>query len=105
MRILSFPITFGSLTPPGCSGRKELQALTRRLSRNPEQSAGSLTHTQIRFPAAELSFVRVEDPVLRRHSLLHDLADGSGAYGVPAFADGKPQALLHRHRRDQLDHQ
>src|SRR3989441_1050030 len=37
--------------------------------------------------------------------LLHDLADGSGTHRVPAFADGEPQALLHRHRRDQLDHQ
>src|SRR2546430_3265128 len=38
-------------------------------------------------------------------ALLHNLADGSCSYRVPAFADGKPQAFLHRHRRDQLNHQ
>src|SRR5207302_10904220 len=37
--------------------------------------------------------------------LLHNLADGSCAHRVPAFANGKPQAFLHRHRRDQLNHQ
>src|SRR2546421_11843876 len=38
-------------------------------------------------------------------ALLHNLADGSCSYRVPAFADGKAQAFLHRHRRDQLNHQ
>src|SRR4051812_39558623 len=35
--------------------------------------------------------------------LLNDLCDGSGAYRTSAFADRKAQALLHGHRRDQLD--
>src|SRR6266571_554702 len=38
-------------------------------------------------------------------SLLHNLRNGSSAHGMPAFTDGKPQALFHGHRRDQLDHQ
>src|SRR5580698_7192953 len=38
-------------------------------------------------------------------ALLNNLGNRSGAYGVAAFADCKPQALLHRYRRDQLDHQ
>src|SRR5580704_10064175 len=41
----------------------------------------------------------------RRFLLRHDLADGPRAYGVSAFADREAQALLHRHRCDQLDHQ
>src|SRR5271157_2558458 len=38
-------------------------------------------------------------------ALLNNLRDGAGAYRVAAFADREAQALLHRHRRDQLDHQ
>src|SRR5438034_61075 len=38
-------------------------------------------------------------------ALLHNLADGSCAHRVPAFADREAQAFLHRHRRDQLNHQ
>src|SRR5439155_19214475 len=37
--------------------------------------------------------------------LLHNLADRSCAYRVSTFADGKAQAFLHRHWRDQLNHQ
>src|SRR6185437_12836416 len=36
-------------------------------------------------------------------SLLHNLGDGAGADGAAAFADGEAQALLHRHRGDELD--
>src|SRR5208283_3096642 len=35
--------------------------------------------------------------------LRDNFGDGAGAHGASAFADGKPQALLHRDRRDQLD--
>src|SRR6266851_3377875 len=35
-------------------------------------------------------------------SLFHYFRDGAGANGVAAFANRKPQALLQRHRRDQL---
>src|SRR5207249_10531035 len=38
-------------------------------------------------------------------SLLHNLRDRSGSDRMPTFADRKAQALLHRHRRDQLDRQ
>src|SRR5271157_683359 len=38
-------------------------------------------------------------------ALLNNLRDGAGAYRVAAFADREAQAFLHRHRRDQLDHQ
>src|SRR2546429_9568764 len=36
-------------------------------------------------------------------ALLQDLRDHAGADGAAAFADRKPQLLLHRDRRDQLD--
>src|SRR3989440_2929385 len=36
-------------------------------------------------------------------SLLQDLGGHAGADGAAAFADRKPQLLLHRDRRDQLD--
>src|SRR5881409_1897184 len=36
-------------------------------------------------------------------ALLQDLGDHAGADGAAAFADRKPQLLLHRDRRDQLD--
>src|SRR3989449_6464978 len=35
--------------------------------------------------------------------LLENVGDGAGADGVAAFADGKPQPLLQRHGRDQLN--
>src|SRR5208283_781633 len=40
-----------------------------------------------------------------QRSLLHNLRDRSRSHRVPAFANRKPQTLLHRHRRDQFDHQ
>src|SRR5438477_240639 len=36
-------------------------------------------------------------------ALLQDLGGHAGADGAAAFADRKPQLLLHRDRRDQLD--
>src|SRR5437660_9355719 len=36
-------------------------------------------------------------------ALLQDLGGHAGAHGAAAFADRKPQLLLHRDRRDQLD--
>src|SRR2546423_1826544 len=36
-------------------------------------------------------------------ALLQDLGGHAGADGAAAFADRKPQLLLHRNRRDQLD--
>src|SRR2546422_5403962 len=38
-----------------------------------------------------------------RHALLRDLRDDAGPYRPPPLPDRKPQLLLHRHRRDQLD--
>src|SRR5256712_4739799 len=38
-----------------------------------------------------------------RHSLLRDLRDDAGPHRPPPLPDRKPQLLLHRHRRDQLD--
>src|ERR1700734_28291 len=35
--------------------------------------------------------------------LLDDFADGAGAYRAATLADGKTQALFHRHRRMQLN--
>jgi hypothetical protein len=37
--------------------------------------------------------------------LLDNLGDRSSAHRSPAFPDRKPQSLLHRDRRYQLDHQ
>ena len=37
--------------------------------------------------------------------LLNNLRDRACAHRVSAFTDGEAQAFLHRHRRDQLDHQ
>src|SRR5213594_4391307 len=38
-----------------------------------------------------------------RHALLRDLRDDAGPHRPPPLPDRKPQLLLHRHRRDQLD--
>src|SRR2546423_6131967 len=38
-----------------------------------------------------------------RHTLLRDLRDDAGTHRPPALPDRKPQLLLHRHRRDQVD--
>src|SRR5436309_12567920 len=38
-----------------------------------------------------------------RHPLLRDLRGDAGAHRPPPLQDRKPQLLLHRHRRDQLD--
>src|SRR5581483_8480071 len=38
------------------------------------------------------------------NSLLNDLRDGACPHGVAAFANRETQALLHGHRRNQLDH-
>src|SRR5438093_8778457 len=38
-----------------------------------------------------------------RHPLLRDLRGDAGAHRPPPLPDRKPQLLLHRHRRDQLD--
>src|SRR5437016_3901128 len=37
------------------------------------------------------------------HRLLRDLRDDAGPHRPPPLPDRKPQLLLHRHRRDQLD--
>src|SRR2546428_12894118 len=37
------------------------------------------------------------------HRLLRDLRDDAGPHRPPSLPDRKPQLLLHRHRRDQLD--
>src|SRR5271157_6017497 len=52
---------------------------------------------------AHAAFAR--DGVVAPHpqTLRNNFGDGAGAHGASAFADGEPQALLHRHRRDQLD--
>src|SRR5216683_7558716 len=93
MRILSFPITFSlSLTPPGISGRKDL-------------AASGKSHFRFAGVGTAASAVRAEPKLRSLPLLLHNLADGSRAHRVSTFADGKSQALLHRHRRDQLNHQ
>jgi hypothetical protein len=46
-----------------------------------------------------------ETPVSPLNLLLHDFADGSCAYRMPAFADREAQAFFHGHRRDQFDYQ
>src|SRR5213594_3526452 len=38
-----------------------------------------------------------------RHTLLRDLRDDAGTHRPPPLPDRKPQLLLHRHRRDQVD--
>src|SRR2546425_3052534 len=38
-----------------------------------------------------------------RHTLLRDLRDDAGTHRPPPLPDRKPQFLLHRHRRDQVD--
>src|SRR5205809_5709563 len=38
-----------------------------------------------------------------RHRLLRDLRDDAGTHRPPPLPDRKPQLLLHRHRRDQVD--
>src|SRR5205809_5404869 len=38
-----------------------------------------------------------------RHPLLRDLRGDAGAHRPPPLPDRKPQLLLHRHRRDQLN--
>src|SRR5437867_8651503 len=38
-----------------------------------------------------------------RHILLRDLRDDAGTHRPPPLPDRKPQLLLHRHRRDQVD--
>src|SRR5438046_7729582 len=38
-----------------------------------------------------------------RHPLLRDLRGDAGAHRPPPLPNRKPQLLLHRHRRDQLD--
>ena len=35
--------------------------------------------------------------------LFNNIGNGSGSHRSPAFTDRKPQAFLHRDRRDQLD--
>src|SRR2546426_676759 len=37
------------------------------------------------------------------HRLLRDLRDDAGTHRPPPLPDRKPQLLLHRHRRDQVD--
>ena len=56
----------------------------------------------LRCVAAKLAHVRTRQPSLH---LLNNFRNRSRAYRVSAFADGKPQTLLHGHRRDQLNHQ
>src|SRR5437870_3412215 len=54
---------------------------------------------------------RVVPPLARRarasddlaHRLLRDLRDDAGTHRPPPLPDRKPQLLLHRHRRDQVD--
>src|SRR5438128_8582166 len=54
---------------------------------------------------------RVVPPLARRaresddlaHRLLRDLRDDAGTHRPPPLPDRKPQFLLHRHRRDQVD--
>src|SRR6266851_1124626 len=92
MRILSFPITFHSLYPSRFlreerTGGKPQAALNLLMWGQPP-SAVLAEQSSAVFPL-----------------LLHNLSNGSSAYRVAAFANGKAQALLHRHRRDQLDNQ
>src|SRR5581483_1813100 len=49
-----------------------------------------------------LSTLKSDDIARHNCSLLNDLGDGSGAHGASAFANRKPQPLVHGHRRDQL---
>src|SRR5437879_10834782 len=54
---------------------------------------------------------RVVPPLARRaresddlaHRLLRDLRDDAGTHRPPPLPDRKPQLLLHRHPRDQVD--
>src|SRR5580704_4366633 len=81
-----------SLTLPGCPGRKnwrQVEAFTRRLSRVPKSRAKRGISTS----------------ALLCSTLLHNLADGTRAYRVSAFADREAQTFLHSHRRDQFNHQ
>src|SRR5437016_14672512 len=113
MRILSFPITFLSLTLPGSSGKKELEALTRRLDRVPRSRAKRGIFWPPNFATRPLPSLAPPDSRGRLSlpissllsSLLADLADGARADRVAAFADGEPQSLLHGNRGDQLNHQ
>src|SRR5260370_8658192 len=99
MRILSFPITFGSLIPPGSSGRKDLAARCRPLT--VVCGAGALAreigrlHTWrlTNLPIVMLISAATRTRVSAPH-LLHDLADRACAYRVTPFAAGKTQAFL-----------
>src|ERR1700683_5019083 len=98
MRILSFPITFHSLYP------------SRYLRE--ERTCGILQAATAHVAAD--AFVRevllvlhatADEGVRGSTILLNNLRNRSRAHRVPAFANGKPQALLHRHRRNQFDYQ
>src|SRR5207302_9133847 len=49
-----------------------------------------------------LALGALESNNFSRHRLLQNLRYSPRAYGAPAFADRKPQALVHGHWRDQL---
>src|SRR5580693_5762574 len=96
-----------SLTPPGVAGRKEPAASSKphHLSCHPERDAFCLA----KDPGAPREHSRKErenaKSRVRRASLLNNLRNRSRTHRMPAFANGKPQALFHRYRRDQLNHQ
>src|SRR6266404_8969278 len=89
MRILSFPITV-SLSLPLPAFREE-------------RSGGKLAAALVMWGRVSDPSSRVKDPA--PHLLRNNLRDRAGAYRMPTFANREPQALFHRHRSDQLDHQ
>src|ERR1700693_2702894 len=82
MRILSCPLTV-SLSLP-------LPALREERTGGKQQAANWLLAASFCLLAKELR---------------NNLRDRAGAARVSAFANREPQALFHRHRRDQFDHQ
>src|SRR5581483_11231854 len=87
MRILSFPITF-FLSHPQPSPEAAEEKIWR-LAAGRMLMSGADTRTRPYWHT----------------SLLNDLRDGACTHGVAAFANRETQALLHGHRRNQLDHQ
>src|SRR6185312_1330997 len=97
-----FQSRFVFLTPSGISGRKELASSLKTKTSNAEiriQNAKFLV-----FTSAFL--LLTSDFVLTSYfTLLNNLRDRARAHRMSTFTDGKAQAFLHRHRRDQLNHQ